>query len=189
MCYCVCAHASQLVPEARFDVSNTRYWPTHHFVTFLPLFLLLSPSASTHWNSERQTLKCWKSNSGYLGVKHSVVVVQDQVLSSPQSLLSPPHQKWKETLKYFKSSLWICPTEVGVSGKAFNPSTLEIIKHYRSEEPVEFFKMSSCRLLFPLPVCFSLSTQASLLSASSSTSFSLVPQPVFQPGLKMHPWF
>lgn len=176
LCVCLPANLCQrrlLITSNR--VSNApQTTDSHHFVTLLPppsRFSLLPLSylfylpPRPNWNSERQTWKCWKSNWGCLGVKHSVVVVRDQVLSSPQSLLSPSPQKWKETLKYFKSSLWIRPTEVGVSGKAFNPSSSEIIKHHCSEEPVGFFKTSSCRLLFPQPRLF-------FLIHSSFSSFS-----------------
>lgn len=179
MCIVVCVLASQPLCQRRLliassCVSNTRKWPTRHFVTLLPLLLCLLPLSYLLYlpplptGTLSVTLKCWKSNLGYLGVKHSVVVVQDQVLSSPQSLLFPP-QKWKETLKYSKSSLWIRPTEVGVSCKSFNPSSSEIIKHHCSEEPVGFFKTSSCRPLFSSAHLF-------FLIRSSVSSFSLLPR-------------
>lgn len=58
---CVCVLASQPLCQRRLliassCVSNTRKWPTRHFVTLLPLLLCLLPplpSASTNWNSER----------------------------------------------------------------------------------------------------------------------------------------
>lgn len=194
MCIVVCVLASQplcqrRVPITSSCVSNTRKWPIHHFVTLLPLLLCLLtlsftsllpllPSASTNWNSERYfemlkvKLRLFRGET----LRRSSTGSSLKLTSEP---LIPP-QKWKETLKYFKSSLWIRPTEVGVSCKAFNPSSSEIIKHHCSEEPVGFFKTSSCRPLFPQPIFFSLSAPASLLSAfspisSTSTSFSLLP--------------
>lgn len=69
MCIVVCVLASQPLRQRRLliasgCVSNTRKWPTSHFVTLLPLLLCLLtlsltsllpplPSASTNWNSER----------------------------------------------------------------------------------------------------------------------------------------